>query len=159
MVKMVTDRETGDEWACKIMTLPTDGHTAGDGESTRDDIFKEIDIIMSLRHSNIIFMKEYFEETGRVYVIMEYLGGGELLDALLKKEKKNDGTEAHYSEDDARIIFRQLIEGVKYMHDKCVRVMLTDCGAYNLCCLWSVFLDSHLILYVLMSAGRSFTEI
>jgi serine/threonine protein kinase len=120
VVKMVTDRETGDEWACKIMTLPTDGHTAGDGESTREDIFKEIDIIMSLWHSNIIFMKEYFEETGRVYVIMEYLGGGELLDALLKKENKNDGTEAHYSEDDARIIFRQLIEGVKYMHDKCV---------------------------------------
>eukprot|EP00890_Picochlorum_soloecismus_P002934 jgi/Picsp_1/3641/NSC_06478-R1_calcium calmodulin-dependent protein len=118
VVKMVTDRESGDEWACKIMTLPTDGHTAGDGESTRDDIFKEIDIIMSLRHPNIIFMKEYFEETGRVYVIMEYLGGGELLEALLKKEKKNDGTEAHYSEDDARVIFRQLIEGVKYMHDK-----------------------------------------
>lgn len=51
-------------------------------------------------------------------MIMEFLEGGELLEALLNKEKGNDGTEAHYSEDDARVIFKQLMEGVKYMHDK-----------------------------------------
>eukprot|EP00889_Picochlorum_renovo_P005388 jgi/Picre1/32418/NNA_007764.t1 len=72
IVKMVTDRETGEVMACKIMTLPPEGAKAADGESTRSDIFKEIDIIMSLRHDNIIYMKEYFEENGRVYVIMEY---------------------------------------------------------------------------------------
>ena len=31
------------------MTLPPDGGVAADGESTRTDIFKEIDIIMTLR--------------------------------------------------------------------------------------------------------------
>lgn len=118
VVKRVVDRETGENMACKIMTLPPDGATAGDGESTRMDIFKEIDIIMSLRHDNIIYMKEYYEENGRVYVIMEYLAGGELLEALLRKEKGEDGNEPHYSEEDARIIFKQLIEAVKYMHDK-----------------------------------------
>lgn len=118
IVKMVTDRETGEVMACKIMTLPPEGAKAADGESTRSDIFKEIDIIMSLRHDNIIYMKEYFEENGRVYVIMEYLPGGELLEALLGKEKGSDGKEPHYSEEDARIIFSQLIEAVHYMHDK-----------------------------------------
>lgn len=225
MVKRVTDRETGENLACKIMTLPPDGGTAADGESTRTDIFKEIDIIMTLRtcmwfllnivagvcgvvwivllllvcvgvveercahgnlgpwtvgHPNIIYMKEYFEENGRVYVVMEFLAGGELLEALLNKEKGEDGTcflvvdvaglcwvhgrrgrrrrfqetlklcpptspererdpseatdprrdthmyglntvagnEPHYAEQDARIIFRQLLEAVKYMHDK-----------------------------------------
>ena len=49
MVKRVTDRETGENLACKIMTLPPDGGVAADGESTRTDIFKEIDIIMTLR--------------------------------------------------------------------------------------------------------------
>ncbi len=115
-------------------------------------------------------MKEYFEENGRVYVVMEFLAGGELLEALLSKEKGEDGTcfgvaalrsrgssvsrvsrfsrwaspqvageveidgargshmldwlgtdagnEPHYSERDARIIFKQLLEAVKYMHDK-----------------------------------------
>lgn len=99
------------------MTLPPPGKKAGDGESTREDILKEIGILMSLKHENVIFLKEYFEEPGRVYVIMEYLGGGELLDALLNKEKGPDGLDAHYSESDARTIFKQLIGGVKYMHD------------------------------------------
>ena len=49
VVKRVTDRETGENLACKIMTLPPDGGVAADGESTRTDIFKEIDIIMTLR--------------------------------------------------------------------------------------------------------------
>jgi serine/threonine protein kinase len=52
-----------------------------------------------------------------VYIIMELLAGGELLTALLDKGKGADGTEAHYSEADARVIFRQLLGGVKYMHD------------------------------------------
>lgn len=117
VVKLVTDRENGQVWACKIMTVPEPGKEPGDGESTQLDIFKEIDILMNLRHPNIIHLKEYFEESGRVYIIMEYLAGGELLDALLTKEKAGDGTEAHYSEADARVIFKQLMEGVKYLHD------------------------------------------
>jgi len=117
VVKLATERSTGGVWACKIMTLPKAGKNTGDGESTREDILKEVEILMSLSHPNIIYLKEYFEETGRVYVIMEYLGGGELLDALLNKEKSADGLEAHYSEADARLIFKQLIAGVKYLHD------------------------------------------
>ena len=116
-MKLATDKITGEVWACKIMTLPPPGQTAGDGESTREDILKEIDILMSLHHPNIIFLKEYFEEPGRVYIIMEYLEGGELLEALLNKEKGRDGLEAHYSEADARLLFKQIVAGVKYMHD------------------------------------------
>ena len=47
---------------------------------------------MAAGHPNIIYMKEYFEENGRVYVVMEFLAGGELLEALLNKEKGEDGT-------------------------------------------------------------------
>lgn len=99
------------------MTLPPPGRKVSDGESTREDIFKEIDILMSLGSDCIIYLKEYFEEGSRVYIIMEYLAGGELLEALLSKEKGSDGSDAHYSEDDARVIFKQLMQGVKYMHD------------------------------------------
>lgn len=41
VVKTVTDRETGQQYACKIMSLPPPGKTVGDNESTRADIFKE----------------------------------------------------------------------------------------------------------------------
>lgn len=57
MVKTVTDRETGKQFACKIMSLPPPGRTVGDNESTRADIFKEIDILIALKHPNIVNMK------------------------------------------------------------------------------------------------------
>lgn len=113
IVKMVTEKETGEAWACKIMNLPPPGCKAADGESTREDIIKEIDILMSLKHKNIIYIKEYFEEDMRVYIIMEYLRGGELLESLISK-----GEEGRYTEQDARIIFEQIIDGVDHMHSK-----------------------------------------
>lgn len=110
VVKLVTHKETEEEWACKRMHLPPPGTDSNEYGSTRDDILKEIDILMSLNHPNIIHVKEYFEESSRVYIIMEYLAGGELLEVLINKGR--------YTEDDARIIFKQLIEGVKYLHAK-----------------------------------------
>lgn len=95
------------------MNLPPPGCKANDGETTREDILKEIDILLSLKHKNIVYVKEYFEEGFRVYIIMEYLEGGELLEALMNK-----GEEGRYTEEDARIIFRQIIDGVKFMHKK-----------------------------------------
>jgi len=115
VVKLATERSTGVIWACKIMTLSAAGKNTLHGQSTREDIEKEINILMSLSHPNIIYLKEYFEEADRVYVIMEYLGGGELLDALLSQD--TDGLDGHYSEADARLIFRQIIAGVKYLND------------------------------------------
>jgi len=80
--------------------------------------------------SRLTLLAEYFEEAGRMYIIMELLSGGELLEALLNKEKGNDGTEARYSESDARIIFRQLINGVKYLHD--IKIVHRDLKLENL---------------------------
>jgi calcium/calmodulin-dependent protein kinase I len=118
VVKLVTDRETGELWACKIMNLPPPSAgnkrqpSTNEGELaiSREDIFKEIDIVIALRHPNIIYLKEYFEEGNKVYIVMEFLKGGELLDAVITK-----GT---YSETDARKIFIQLIDAVTYMHGK-----------------------------------------
>ena len=58
MVKTVTDRQTGAQYACKIMSLPPPGKVCLEGnESSRTDIFKEIDILISLKHPNIVNMK------------------------------------------------------------------------------------------------------
>ena len=66
VVKLGTDRQTGEEFAIKIMALPEVGKAAGDNENTREDIFKEIDILIGMDHENVIFMKEYFEEGNKV---------------------------------------------------------------------------------------------
>lgn len=41
----------------------------------REDIFKEIDILVGMNHENVIFLKEYFEEGNKVYLITELLTG------------------------------------------------------------------------------------
>ena len=66
VVKLGTDKTTGEEFAIKIMALPPIGQQTGDNENTREDIFKEIDILVGMEHENVIYMKEYFEENNKV---------------------------------------------------------------------------------------------
>lgn len=110
VVKAATDKATGQQWACKIMSLPPPGKQFNENESSRADIFKEIDILIALKHDNIVLMKEYFEEGNKVYLFMEMLEGGELLDAVLEK--------GHYSEGDARSVFLQIIKAIQYLHSR-----------------------------------------
>ena len=66
VVKLATEKATGEEYAVKIMALPEKGRVVGENENTRDDIFKEIDILVGLNHPNVIYLKEYFEESNKV---------------------------------------------------------------------------------------------
>ena len=66
VVKLGTDKSSGEEFAIKIMALPPIGQQTGDNENTREDIFKEIDILVGMEHENVIYMKEYFEENNKV---------------------------------------------------------------------------------------------
>lgn len=110
VVKLGTDKTTGEEFAIKIMALPEIGRQTGDNENTREDIFKEIDILVGMEHENVIYMKEYFEENNKVYLVTELLLGGELLDAVLER--------GSYSESDARLCFAQLLSGIDYLHSR-----------------------------------------
>ena len=66
VVRLGTDKSSGEEFAIKIMALPEVGRQTGDNENTREDIFKEIDILVGMEHENVIFMKEYYEENNKV---------------------------------------------------------------------------------------------
>jgi len=78
--------------------------------STRTDIMKEIDILAQCDHPGVMHLKEFFEENNKVYLITEILSGGELLEAVLLK--------GHYSERDARLCFRKLLDGLCYLHER-----------------------------------------
>lgn len=110
VVKLAIDKRTNKEYACKIMALPPAGQQVGENESTREDIFKEIDILCGLNHENVIYLREYFEEGDKVYLITELLTGGELLDAVLQR--------GNYTESEARNCFVQLLRGIEYLHSR-----------------------------------------
>ncbi|EFN53943.1 hypothetical protein CHLNCDRAFT_8755, partial [Chlorella variabilis] len=110
-VKLATHRATGEQVACKVMRLPRPMRCEECRACTaRGLIMKEIDVLLDLDHPSVVSMREYFVHRNRVYLIMDLLRGGELLDALINK--------GHYSEADARTIFQQLIRGVQHLHSR-----------------------------------------
>ncbi|PSC74088.1 CAMK CAMK1 kinase [Micractinium conductrix] len=109
-VKLVTQRATGKQYACKVIPLPRPGKKVNEHLSDRGAIMKEIDALLDLEHPNVVELEEYFVERNKVFLIMELLRGGELLEAVLQQ--------GHYSEADARTIFRQLVQCLQYLHAK-----------------------------------------
>lgn len=71
---------------------------------------REVDIMRKLHHPNIVQFLDFFDEGGQLFVILEYLEGGELFDRVLKKE--------HYSEKEARDTVYVFLSALKHMHDK-----------------------------------------
>eukprot|EP00951_Prasinocladus_malaysianus_P015743 scaffold121362_cov49-Prasinocladus_malaysianus.AAC.1 len=70
------------------MALPPPGAQLDDFSNTREDILKEIEILCKVEHDNIIYLKEFFDENNKVYLITELLTGGELLDAIAHRDLK-----------------------------------------------------------------------
>lgn len=102
-VQLGINKETGQEVAiktirkCKIET-----------EADLIRIRREIQIMSSVRHPNIIHIYEVFENREKMVLVMEYAAGGELYDYLSERKV--------LSEDEARRIFRQIATAIYYCH-------------------------------------------
>jgi len=70
---------------------------------------EEYDLMKEMKHPNIIKAYEHFEDRKNFYIVMEFCGGGELFDRIQKKSR--------YSEADCAIVVKQIVAGIKYMHD------------------------------------------
>lgn len=68
VVRLCMEKSSGERYACKIMDLVGIGEMVEDGDSTREDVFKEIEILCTLDHENVLFMKEFFVEETKVGV-------------------------------------------------------------------------------------------
>ena len=68
----------------------------------------EVEIMMRLDHPSILRLYDYFEDEKRVYLVLELCTGGELFDRIILNK--------YYSEENARIIFRQMVTGIIYCH-------------------------------------------
>lgn len=56
-------------------------------------VTREIEILKMIRHPNIIQLFEIIETPKQLFLIMEYVSGGELFDYIVKKQKLKE-TEA-----------------------------------------------------------------
>ena len=73
-------------------------------------VIREISTWRNLHHPNIAQLYEVVMSENKIYMVMEYVGGGEIFDFV-------EGNGA-IEEMECRRIFRQLCEAVRYCHDK-----------------------------------------
>jgi len=71
---------------------------------------REIKLLRKMKHKNIVGFHGAFRTTNHTYVVMEYIEGLNLRSYIRNKENKR------LSENEARGLFRQILEGVSYCH-------------------------------------------
>jgi 5'-AMP-activated protein kinase catalytic alpha subunit len=71
-------------------------------------IKQEAKILSSFNHPHILRVYEFIQSEEGLFIVMEYLPGGELYDLIINKGK--------FSEEDSRLIFQQLICALDYCH-------------------------------------------
>ncbi|XP_069715958.1 serine/threonine-protein kinase DCLK3 isoform X2 [Phaenicophaeus curvirostris] len=75
-----------------------------------DMMENEILIIRSLSHPNIVSLIEVYETEAEIYLILEYVPGGDLFDAIIESVK--------FTEHDAAVMITDLCEALVYIHSK-----------------------------------------
>ncbi|XP_014457970.2 serine/threonine-protein kinase DCLK3 [Alligator mississippiensis] len=75
-----------------------------------DMMESEILIIKSLSHPNIVSLIEVYETEAEIYLILEYVPGGDLFDAIIESVK--------FTEHDAALMITDLCEALVYIHAK-----------------------------------------
>ena len=83
----------------------------GNSHSIYKKTIKEINLLKNLDHPNIVKYYDYFEEEDCIYLMMEYLEG-----CTLKQYIKDN---QNISENTARIIIKQLLKALSYLHYTC----------------------------------------
>ena len=79
-------------------------------QESKAKIFEEVNLMKKLRHNSLVKILETIETDKYILIIMENIAGGDLSNFIKKRTKLNEKT--------SKIIFKQLIKSLKYLHSK-----------------------------------------
>jgi calcium-dependent protein kinase len=65
-------------------------------------------------HPNIIKLYDVYEDLEAIHLVTELCTGGELYDRVVEKAESEEG---HFHEDDAAILIRDILDGIRYCHE------------------------------------------
>jgi serine/threonine-protein kinase Chk2 len=102
-VYLCAERSTGAKYAVKVFE-----RRASDSQKTQGEALQqEIAVLMGVNHPNLLCLKDTFDDNDGAYLVLELAPEGELFNLIVTQQK--------LSEDEARHVFRQLLEGLKYL--------------------------------------------
>ncbi len=112
----VQHRVTGDAFACKVVRRA--------GMNNERTMSTETEIMMRLKHENITQLHELYETSNSQWFIMELANAGTLQTALAE--------EVNYTEELVAGLFKQVLSGVKHLHD--MGIVHRDIKMENILC-------------------------
>ncbi|THU56563.1 hypothetical protein C4D60_Mb11t18540 [Musa balbisiana] len=96
-----------------------------------DQIKREIGTLKLLKHPNVVRLHEVSASKTKIYMVLEYVNGGELFDKIVRIIDLTNlvhvgriafasapASKGKLSESEGRKLFQQLIDGVSHCHDK-----------------------------------------
>ncbi|CAN0453865.1 unnamed protein product, partial [Ectocarpus sp. 8 AP-2014] len=101
-VQVVSHRKTGTRYAMKTVKLSN-----VKSEKAFDFIMKEVDLLKTLDHPNIVRLQEVYMSDSHLFMAMDLITGGNLAGGY-----RCDG------EHTAAIIIRQIVRALRYLHDR-----------------------------------------
>lgn len=104
-VKFARNLETGESVAMKVLEKSTILK-----HKMVNQIKREISIMKIVRHPNIVRLHEVLSSKSKIYIILEFITGGELFDKIVHQGKLRESESRRY--------FQQLIDAVDYCHSK-----------------------------------------
>ncbi|KAL2080346.1 hypothetical protein ACEWY4_024139 [Coilia grayii] len=107
-VREVRERCSGARWAGKFLKIRRGAGCRLGME--RKCVEREVEVLQTLQHQNIMALKDVFESRAEIVLIVELISGGELFDFIAEKES--------LSESEAIQFLKQILQGVSYMHSK-----------------------------------------
>mmetsp|Transcript_45624 Transcript_45624/g.67278 ORF Transcript_45624/g.67278 Transcript_45624/m.67278 type:complete len:480 (-) Transcript_45624:63-1502(-) len=102
-VKYAVNSDTGEQVAIKILSKAQIQQ-----QNMGAQIKKEITIMKKVAHSNVVELKEVLASKSNIFLVLEFIQGGELFDKIVRAGRFNEVT--------ARKYFRQLVGAIAYCH-------------------------------------------
>ena len=84
----------------------------------------QVKVLSQMKHPNIVAYQESFEDSGSLYIVMDYCDGGDLY------KKINDQRGKLFPEDQVLNWFVQLCLGLKHVHDR--KILHRDIKSQNI---------------------------
>lgn len=107
VVRKCMHRETGEWYAIKSIRK---------SKVSKIEVLKrEIEILKEVKHPHIIELIEVYEDERYLHLITELCTGGELFDRIIAKTQSAEG---HFSEHDAAVLVRDILDAIRYCHDE-----------------------------------------
>ncbi|KAG8960709.1 hypothetical protein FRC03_006253 [Tulasnella sp. 419] len=105
-VRKVYSKLNSESYACKIISKSRFAHNP----KNKEMFDRELAILQTLRHHNITRLIEYFEDESSIFIVMELVGGGDMLDWIIKHGPVPENVAQRWA--------AQMVDGIGYVHRK-----------------------------------------